>query len=115
MRLRAALATAAGALALIVALPTTAAAAEGRFEYTYTGLDGRPQVAALEDPPSGECLTLPEVADPGSSSPAHSPRNRTDARAEVFTDPGCTGDSFTLRPHTGYGTERLKVRSVRFS
>ncbi|MBC2876194.1 MULTISPECIES: hypothetical protein [Streptomyces] len=115
MRFRAALAAAAGALALIVTLPTSAAAAEGRFEYTYTGLDGRPDTAALEDPPSLDCVTLPEVADPGSSSPAHSPRNRTDEYAEVFTEPDCSGDSFRLRPHTGYGGERLKLRSVRFS
>ncbi|WP_172382460.1 hypothetical protein [Streptomyces sp. MNP-20] len=114
MRFRTALAAAAGALALTVTLPASATAADGRFQYTYSGLDGRPQVAVIDDPESWECVTLPEVADPDSSSPAHSPRNRTDAYAEVFTEPDCTGDSFTLRPHTGYGSERLKLRSVMF-
>lgn len=114
MRLRTALAAAAGALALTVALPASATAADGQFQYTYSGLDGRPRVAVIDDPESWECVTLPEVADPASSSPAHSPRNRTDAYAEVFTEPDCTGDSFTLRPHTGYGSERLKLRSVMF-
>ncbi|MFD0415368.1 hypothetical protein [Streptomyces sp. NPDC127108] len=112
MRFRTALAAASGALALIVTLPTSATAAEGYFRYTYSGLDGTPQVAVLENPENGECITLPEVADPDSSSPAHSPRNRTDAFIEVFTEPDCTGDSFTLRPLTGYGSERLKLRSI---
>ncbi|GGV03376.1 hypothetical protein [Streptomyces spectabilis] len=114
MRFRTALAAAAGALALIVTLPTSAAAAEGQFQYTYTGLDGSPRIAVIDDPESWECHTLPEVADPGASSPAHSPRNRTDEYATVFTGPDCDGDSFTLRPHTGYGSERLKLRSVLF-
>ncbi|MGW1376919.1 peptidase inhibitor family I36 protein [Streptomyces sp. NPDC002446] len=115
MRIRTALAAATGALALVVALPTSASAAEGHFQYTYTGLDGTPQIAVLEDPESWGCVTLPEVADPGASSPAHSPRNRTDEFATVYTGPNCDGDSFTLRPHTGYGSERLKLRSVMFA
>ncbi|GHC69434.1 hypothetical protein [Streptomyces flavofungini] len=115
MRFRTALAAASGALALIVTLPTSAAAAEGTFQYTYSGLDGRPQIAAIDNPDSWVCVTLPEVGDPDSSSPAHSPRNRTDQFAHVFTGPDCDGDSFTLRPHTGYGSERLTLRSVRFT
>lgn len=66
------------------------------------------------DPPSRECVTLPEVEDP-STEPAHSPRNRTDATATVFTGPHCTGDWFSLRPHVGHASERLKLRSVVFS
>ncbi|MEU5536416.1 hypothetical protein [Streptomyces sp. NPDC020362] len=114
MRLRNAAVAAFGALALVLAVPSSASAAEGQFQYSYTGLDGTPRIAVLEDPVSRECITLPEVADPGASSPAHSPRNRTDEYARVFTEPDCTGDSFTLRPHTGYGSERLKLRSVVF-
>ncbi|MEI5102051.1 hypothetical protein RB200_30465 [Streptomyces sp. PmtG] len=114
MRFRTALAAAAGALTLIVALPTSAAAAEGEFQYTYTGLNGSPRTAVLENPESWQCVTLPEVADPSASSPAHSPRNRTDEYAMVFTGPDCDGDSFTLRPDTGYGSQRLKLRSVLF-
>ncbi|MFK0254376.1 hypothetical protein [Streptomyces sp. NPDC090445] len=115
MRLRNAAAAAFGALTLVLTIPTSAVAATGEFTYVYSGLDGRPQVGILENPVSRECFTLPEVADPGSSSPAHSPRNRTNSTATVFTEPDCEGDRFTLRPFTGYGSERLKLRSVVFS
>ncbi|MBW5486741.1 hypothetical protein [Streptomyces bambusae] len=115
MRLRRATLAAFGALTLVLTLPTSASAAFGEFQYTYTGLDGSPQVAVIEDPAGEECITLPEVADPGASSPAHSPRNRTSATATVFTEPGCEGDWFTLRPVTGRGSERLGLRSVVFS
>ncbi|MEU9179285.1 hypothetical protein AB0C90_20960 [Streptomyces sp. NPDC048550] len=115
MRLRNAAVAAFGAFTLLLAVPTSASAAQGRFEYTVVGLDGSPLRVVLDNPSSEECITLPEVADPGSSEPAHSPRNRTDATATVFTEPGCEGDWFTLRPFTGYGSERLKLRSVVFS
>ncbi|MCM2419297.1 hypothetical protein [Streptomyces sp. RKAG293] len=114
MRIRHSAAASLGALALVLTLSAPADAAEGTFVYTYSGLDGSQQTATLSDPTSEECITLPEVADPSASSPAHSPLNRTDARAVVFTDPGCEGDSFTLRAFTGHGSERLKLRSVRF-
>lgn len=113
MRLRHAAVAAFGAFTLLLTLPTSASAATGEFQYTVTGLDGRRVV--LEDPESRECITLPEVADPGASSPAHSPRNRTTSTATVFTEPGCEGDFFTLRPLTGYGSARLQLRSVVFS
>ncbi|MEU6671699.1 hypothetical protein [Streptomyces sp. NPDC046727] len=115
MRLRHAAVAAFGALALVLTVPASASAAEGQFTYVYTGLDGAPRTGVLDAPESGVCHTLPEVADPGSSSPAHSPRNRTNAFTTVFTEPDCTGDSFTLRPFTGYGSERLKLRSVTFT
>ncbi|MER7825004.1 hypothetical protein BCL76_107265 [Streptomyces sp. CG 926] len=115
MRLRHAAVAAFGAFTLLLTIPTSASAAEGQFQYTVTGLDGTPLRVVLDDPPGEECITLPEVADPGASSPAHSPRNRTDATATVFTEPDCEGDHFTLRPRTGYGSERLKLRSVVFS
>ncbi|MFD0268678.1 hypothetical protein ACFVGY_19230 [Streptomyces sp. NPDC127106] len=115
MRLRNAAVAAFGALALVLTIPTSAVAATGEFTYVYSGLDGSPQVGVLENPVSGECFTLPEVADPGASSPAHTPRNRTTSTATVFTEPDCEGDWFTLRPITGRGSERLKLRSVVFS
>ncbi|MFD7914839.1 hypothetical protein ACFV30_29650 [Streptomyces sp. NPDC059752] len=114
MRLRHAAVAAFGAVTLLLTIPTSASAAEGQFQYTVSGLDGSPLTVVLEDPPSGECITLPEVADPSASSPAHSPRNRTDEVAIVFTEPNCTGREFRLRPRTGYGTERLELRSVVF-
>ncbi|MFB7848142.1 MULTISPECIES: hypothetical protein [unclassified Streptomyces] len=115
MRLRSTVAAALGALALVVALPASAHAATGDFSYTYTGLDGSPRVGFLIDPPSRVCITLPEVADPGSSYPAHTPQNLTDSSATVFTGPGCQGDYFTLRPDGGHASSRLKLRSVVFS
>ncbi|MGW7367143.1 hypothetical protein ACWGI8_27840 [Streptomyces sp. NPDC054841] len=114
MRLRHSTAAALGALVLVLTLPTPAGAATGSFSYVYSGLDGRPQQAALTDPPSGECITLPEVADPSSSAPASTPRNDTDAVAVVFTEPDCTGHSFPLRPYGGHASDRLKLRSVVF-
>ncbi|MFB7667900.1 hypothetical protein ACFC1R_28920 [Kitasatospora sp. NPDC056138] len=115
MRLRNAAAAAAAALALVLTLPTSAGAADGEFTYRFIGLDGTPQIGRLVDPPSRECINLPEVADPGSSEPADTPRNRTDSTATVFRDPDCEGDHFSLRPFTGHASERLKLRSVVFS
>ncbi|MFE0105908.1 hypothetical protein [Streptomyces sp. NPDC059009] len=115
MRMRNAAVAALGAFMLALAVPSSpAAAADGEFRYMYTGLDGTPRVAVLLDPVDGECITLPEVADPGAGEPAHSPRNRTTEWATVFTEPGCEGDYFSLRPLSGYGSERLKLRSVVF-
>ncbi|MDK9501230.1 hypothetical protein QEZ40_007605 [Streptomyces katrae] len=115
MRLRRASIAALGAFTLLLAVPSSASAAIGEFSYTYTGLDGRPHVRVLLDPDSRECITLPEVADPNASEPAHSPRNRTASTATVFTEPDCEGDFFALRPLTGRGSERMKLRSVVFS
>ncbi|MFE7354322.1 hypothetical protein ACFU8Q_14220 [Streptomyces sp. NPDC057543] len=115
MRLRSTVAAAFGALALIVALPTSAGAASGDFTYMYSGLDGSPRLGFLIDPPSRMCITLPEVADPASSNPAHTPWNFTDSSATVFTGADCMGDYFTLRPEGGHASSRLKLRSVVFS
>ncbi|MGW2226959.1 hypothetical protein [Streptomyces formicae] len=112
MRLRTTVAAALGALALVVTLPTSASAATGDFSYKFTGLDGTPQSATLHDPQSPGCVVLPEVADPGSSEPAFAPHNDTDVWVMVFTEPNCTGDSWTLRPHGNPATDRLKLRSV---
>ncbi|MBT1098143.1 hypothetical protein [Streptomyces sp. Tu102] len=112
MRLRRTLSTTLGALALIVSLPTSASAATGDFSYNYIGLDGLPQAVTLHDPESPGCVTLPEVADPSSSEPAFAPHNDTDVWVMVFTEPDCTGDSWTLRPHGHPATDRLKLRSV---
>lgn len=114
MRLRTAVVAAASALALLVAVPGSASAATGEFGYSYVGLDGQPRRALLIDPQSDVCVVIPEAADPGSSEPAFSPRNRTDSVARVFTNPDCTGDEFDLRAFSGRGSERLKLRSVVF-
>ncbi|MEU8693277.1 hypothetical protein [Streptomyces sp. NPDC048665] len=111
MRLRTALACAVGSLALIVTLPTSAFAATGSFQYSYTGLDGARHAETLTDPPSGECLDLPGTA----GEPGFAPKNRTDATAVVFLDPHCEGDTYyVMNPGKVLG-DRLKLRSVIFS
>ncbi|MCX4763521.1 hypothetical protein OG562_21655 [Streptomyces sp. NBC_01275] len=114
MRLRHSFAAVCGALALTAALAAPAHAATGDFGYKFVGLNGQPQSATLHDPASGECVTLPEVADPGASEPAFAPHNDTDETALVFTEPDCSGDSWTLRPHGRPATDRLTLRSVVF-
>ncbi|MFI8828125.1 hypothetical protein [Streptomyces sp. NPDC053431] len=114
MRLRHTLAAACGALALTAALASPAHAATGDFSYRVAGLNGEPLHVTLHDPDSDECVTLPEVADPSASEPAFAPHNDTDAYARVFTEPGCTGDAWTLRPHGRPASDRLKLRSVVF-
>ncbi|MGW1840123.1 hypothetical protein [Streptomyces sp. NPDC002067] len=114
MRLRHTVAAALGALALAVTLPAASAqAATGSFTYLIDAPDSAVRVGTLADPPTGVCVTLPEVAQEWVA-PAHTPRNDTSDFATVFTGPGCDGDSFTLRPHGGHATERLKFRSVLF-
>ncbi|MQY11979.1 hypothetical protein SRB5_21070 [Streptomyces sp. RB5] len=114
MRFRNTLAAAAGALALVVSLPTSAEAATGEFFYRFSGPTGEVTTRMLLDPGSFDCLTLWDVTRP-LAEPAHSPLNRTDEWATVYTGLNCDGDSFTLRPHTGHASERLKMRSVRFT
>ncbi|MBB4889161.1 hypothetical protein WEB32_02500 [Streptomyces netropsis] len=113
MRLRHAIGGALGALALIVTVPTSANAATGQFVFTYNR-DGKTIEGRLHDPKARECIDLDEVAKP-DSTPAHSPRNRTNSIATVYTDLECEGESFALKAHSGYGGEGLKFRSVVFN
>ncbi|PKV83882.1 hypothetical protein [Streptomyces sp. TLI_146] len=116
MRLRtAAAAITAGSFALLLTVSGTANAATGDFSYKYVGLNGEPQSVTLHDPQSPGCVTLAEVADPDASEPAFAPHNNTDEYVMVFTEPDCTGDSWTLRPHGKPATDRLKLRSVFFT
>ncbi|MDX2560305.1 hypothetical protein PV371_11685 [Streptomyces sp. TX20-6-3] len=114
MRLRHSFTAACGALALTATLATSAHAATGEFHYGFIGINGEPQTGTLLDPASRECVTIPEAADPDASEPAFAPHNATDEFAIVFTEPDCTGDSWTLRPHGRPASERLKLRSVVF-
>lgn len=113
MRFRSALPAALGAALLLAAVPTSASAAEGQFRYDYVTVERYEATGFLNSPPSGRCVDLPGVG-PDSPEPGHSPKNRTDAWVQVFTDAGCEGGSFPLRLHTGGASERLKVRSVLF-
>ena len=114
MRLRSTVAAALAAAALVLTLPTSAQAAEGRFTYVFHDWAHGDRVGVLDDPPSGRCITLPEVAYE-DTLPADSPRNDTNATATVFTGVDCRGDYFSLRPFGGRASERLKLRSVVFS
>ncbi|MFI6030076.1 hypothetical protein [Amycolatopsis magusensis] len=104
----------ASALALFCTAPGIASAAEGAFTYRYLDEDGEVQVGSLVDPPSGECIEIPEIADWDVS--AFRPRNNTDSRAVVFKDGDCESDAyFSLRANGGHGSDRLLLRSVIFS
>ncbi|QES49702.1 hypothetical protein DEJ50_19705 [Streptomyces venezuelae] len=113
MRIRHTLGAAAGAALLVLALPTSAGAAEGSFTYKYRSQDRAMLSGKLVDPPSEQCITLDEADDPKEVPPAHSPYNGTDETATVFEQPGCEGDSFDLEAGA-QGSAKLEVRSVVF-
>ena len=123
MRLRRVLTASLGTGMLVLAVPaaanaatpTAANAVTGDFSYRFVDGYGIRQESILIDPPSRECVNLPEVADPKTSAPAYAPRNRADATAIVFTKPDCRGEYHSLRPLTGHGSDQLKLRSVLFS
>ncbi|MER6999066.1 hypothetical protein [Streptomyces sp. NPDC000410] len=113
MRLRSAFTAVLGAALLVAAVPASASAASGQFRYEYVTVEGYEATGFLNDPPSGECRNLPGVGQE-NPEPGHSPKNRTNAWATVFTGTNCEGEYFRLRPFTGGASERLKVRSVIF-
>ncbi|MFF4006518.1 hypothetical protein [Streptomyces sp. NPDC001717] len=113
MRLRSIFTTVLGAALLAVSVSTPASAASGRFFYDYVTVEGYDATGFLTNPADDECINLPGVGQE-NPEPGHTPRNRTDSWATVFTGTNCEGDSFRLRPHTGGASQRLKVRSVVF-
>ncbi|WP_086826978.1 hypothetical protein [Allokutzneria sp. NRRL B-24872] len=113
MRFRAVFVAIASACA-VVAAPSAAFAAEGEFTYRYYDENETIQIGVLVDPPSGECIEIPEIAD--SDVDAFRPRNDTDSTAVVFKDAECASEAyFSLRPNGGRGSDRLLLRSVIFS
>jgi len=104
-----------GATTLLLTVPGSASAANGTFRYTYVDETGMDQTGTLHDPSSGECVVIPEAEIEYFQESAHSPKNRTDATAVVFTNADCTGEWFSLKPYTGGASDRLKFRSVVFS
>ncbi|WHT19872.1 hypothetical protein N8J89_01980 [Crossiella sp. CA-258035] len=115
MRRRNTTALLAGIAALMLVLPGTAFADDDEFTYRYLDEDGDVHVGSLVDPPSWECIEIPEVADLEDTY-AFRPRNDTDSTAVVFKDHNCGSYSFfSLRPDGGKGSDRLKFRSVIFS
>ncbi|MCX4451227.1 hypothetical protein [Streptomyces sp. NBC_01789] len=114
MRLRSSLTSVLGAALLAVSVSAApASAATGQFRYDYLTVEGYEASGFLNNPADDVCVNLPGV---GRENPeaGHSPKNRTDKWATVFSEPDCSGDSFRLRPLTGGAGERLKVRSVIF-
>ncbi|MET9403491.1 hypothetical protein [Kitasatospora sp. NPDC002965] len=111
MRLRNAVLAATSAVALVLAVPVSANAADGVFRYTYRD-GGADQRGELVDPPSGTCIDLPGATE---ADPAFAPVNRTGGSAVEFLEFGCRGDIYyTLKPGGSAG-RRLHVRSVLFS
>ncbi|WP_431043764.1 hypothetical protein ACQUSR_18990 [Streptomyces sp. P1-3] len=113
MRFRNVVTVSAAALALGLSMSGSASAADGEFIYSYTAEDNTERHALLVDPPSGECINLPEVQG-ADMDPADTPLNRTTTSVKVFADQGCQGTAYLIRPNGTGGTHRLKMRSVQF-
>ncbi|MFJ7275013.1 hypothetical protein [Kitasatospora sp. NPDC098663] len=108
MRLRNTALAVASAVALVLAVPTSAGAATGDFLYKV----GPGVPAGLADPESGQCIDLFGATE---ADPAFAPQNLTASTATVFLDFGCNGDVFyVMNPGKRLG-DRLKLRSVVFS
>ncbi|MEV7925266.1 MULTISPECIES: hypothetical protein [unclassified Kitasatospora] len=108
MRLRNTALAVASAVALVLAVPTSAGAATGDFLYKV----GPGVPAGLADPESGQCINLFGATE---KDPAFAPENFTTSTATVFLDFDCKGDVFyVMNPGKKLG-DRLKLRSVVFS
>ncbi|MFE4515352.1 hypothetical protein ACFRMQ_14315 [Kitasatospora sp. NPDC056783] len=107
MRLRNAVLAAASAIALVLAVPFSAHAAEGEFRSKY----GFGSTSGLFNPPSGRCIDIPEAT---AEQPAFAPENITRSTATVYKDFDCNGESYVLDPGKK-ASDRLKLRSVVFS
>ncbi|MER8104006.1 hypothetical protein [Kitasatospora sp. NPDC094016] len=108
MRLRNTALAVASAVALVLAVPTSAGAATGDFLYKV----GPGVPAGLADPESGQCIDLFGATE---ADPAFAPENFTTSTATVFLDFHCGGDVFyVMNPGKRLG-DRLKLRSVVFS
>ncbi|MFD0277696.1 hypothetical protein ACFVHB_27815 [Kitasatospora sp. NPDC127111] len=108
MRLRNATIAAASAVALVLAVPTSANAAVGEFLYKV----GPGVPAGIADPESRTCINLFGATE---EHPAFAPSNLTTSTATVFLDFDCSGDTYyVMNPGKVLG-DRLKLRSVVFS
>ncbi|MBV2155274.1 hypothetical protein [Kitasatospora sp. SUK 42] len=107
MRLRNAVLAAVSAVALVLAVPMSANAAQGDFRYKY----GFGHTSGLFNPPSGPCIDIPEATE---EEPAFAPENLTRSTATVFLDFDCEGEHYVVNPGKKF-SDRLKLRSVVFS
>ncbi|KJY28414.1 hypothetical protein [Streptomyces sp. NRRL S-495] len=111
MRLRNTLVAATSAIALVLAVPVSANAADGVFRYTYRD-GGSEHRGQLVDPRGGECV---DVQGTAGAEVAYAPANRTNRTAVTFLALGCVGDVYrALDPGDSAG-RRLSFRSVLFS
>ncbi|GCE00160.1 hypothetical protein [Embleya hyalina] len=113
MKLRNAAGAAVAALALVLSLPGTSVAAEGRFHYKYVDTSGREHQVTLHDPRSGVCIDLYGVGS-DDVPPGYGPHNETDSRVTVYRGADCTGAEWRLKPHGKPTRDDLEVRSVLF-
>ncbi|MFE3762496.1 hypothetical protein ACFXPI_12110 [Streptomyces sp. NPDC059104] len=94
--------------ALLLALPTSAHAATGDFNYkTSTG-----QSTGIADPDSSICINLPGTSE---EAPGNSPENLTSSTATVFTETDCNGDTYTVMNPGKRLDANTQIRSVIFS
>ncbi|MFD6432437.1 hypothetical protein [Streptomyces venezuelae] len=111
MRLRYTIGSALGALALIVAIPTSAhAEATGIFYYKY-GDPANPQESNLTSPATQTCIVIPEVD--GKDIDAFDVDNKTDKRAWLFSDDDCFGNKTEVAAQGGTD-KTTKFKSVYF-
>jgi hypothetical protein len=95
-------------------VPAAASSTVGEFVYRYGDEQGIIQEASLEDPPSGRCVNLPEVAEVEDGY-AMLPSNYTFSTATVFKRANCDGNAYySIRPG-GHASDRLLMKSVFFS
>ncbi|WP_328958047.1 hypothetical protein [Kitasatospora purpeofusca] len=111
MRLRNTLVAATSAIALVLAVPVSANAADGVFRYTYRDGDSEHR-GELVDPRGEECV---DVQGATAADPAYAPANRTNAPAVAFLDFGCVGDGYRVLDPGDSAGRRLPFRSVLFS
>ncbi|MEU6989824.1 hypothetical protein ABZ953_04065 [Streptomyces sp. NPDC046465] len=110
MRLRHTVGAALCALALAVAIPTSAGATPGNFFYKY-GDPNHPSLGSIEEPKTNQCINIPEIK--GKPETAFAPDNATpEAYAIVYTKEFCGGTKTKVPASTKLGPE-VKFRSVQ--
>lgn len=121
MKLRNAVAATLGALALTLSMSGSALAAQGDFHYTYThadaaGAEEQRLESALHDPANDTCINLAGVGLEDGQE-AFGPQNSTDAWVTLYVGVDCDESSpqWVLRPNGNRASDRLLVRSVKFS
>ncbi|WP_369215563.1 hypothetical protein [Streptomyces flavofungini] len=113
MKLRTALGSSLGALALILSMTGSVHAAQGNFHYKYVDGYGQERLVALHDPHDGKCINLHAVGD-NEELPGYGPHNDTDTAVTVYLGANCDGPDWRLKPHGKPAKDTLEVRSVRF-